>query len=139
MDYAELQQMFESHRTRKVEVLEILERIIPWNEFRILIVGHITPKKTGRKSYNPLCMLRIHIIQLVFGMSDRVVADALYETLMYRKFAGLDLEQEVRLPGRVTIMRFRHFLEKHDLAVRFFDVVVNLLKSKDFFLIKQPS
>ena len=41
--------------------------------------------------------------------------DALIEMPTMRRFAGIDLISD-RLPDEITILRFRHLLEKHDLG-----------------------
>ena len=41
--------------------------------------------------------------------------EALYDVPLYREFARLG-EARSRLPDETTILRFRHLLERHDLA-----------------------
>lgn len=74
------------------------------------------PKATGRKPFAVESMLRIHFLQQWFGRSDAAMEEALYDVPLYREFAGLgDMS---RLPDRVSILRFRHLLEAHQLAER---------------------
>ncbi len=40
--------------------------------------------------------------------------EELHERPLYRRFAGF--EGAARMPDETTILRFRHFLEKHELA-----------------------
>lgn len=42
--------------------------------------------------------------------------EALFETALYREFVGLSSVE--RIPDRVSILRFRHLLEEHQLAER---------------------
>lgn len=42
--------------------------------------------------------------------------EALYEVPLYRDFAGID-DGMTRLPDESTILRFRHLLEAHGLAI----------------------
>ena len=44
--------------------------------------------------------------------------EALYEVPLYREFAGLGGIS--RLPDRVSILRFRHLLEQHQLGLSSF-------------------
>ena len=59
-------------------------------------------------------MLRIHCLQLWWNLSDPVMEEELHERPLYRRFVGLD--GAARLPDESTILRFRHLLEKHQLA-----------------------
>ena len=58
-------------------------------------------------------MLRIHIMQLVYNLSDPAMEDELYEIESMRRFAGIRLD---RVPDETTILNFRHLLEQ--LVVR---------------------
>jgi len=59
--------------------------------------------------------------------------EALHDVPMYREFAKLD-GVTARLPDETTILRFRHLLEKHDLAVDMLRVVNDLLQHKGLML-----
>lgn len=59
-------------------------------------------------------MLRIHCLQLWWNLSDPAMEEELHERPLYRRFAGLD--GAARMPDETTILRFRHLLEKHQLA-----------------------
>lgn len=58
-------------------------------------------------------MLRIHCLQLWWNLSDAAMEE-LHERPLYRRFVGLDGAE--RLPNESTVPRFRHLLEKHQLA-----------------------
>ena len=59
-------------------------------------------------------MLRIHCLQLWWNLSDPAMEEELHERPLYRRFVGLD--GAARMPDETTILRFRHLLEKHQLA-----------------------
>jgi IS5 family transposase len=59
-------------------------------------------------------MLRIHCLQLWWNLSDPAMEEELHERPLYRRFAGL--EGAARMPDETTVLRFRHLLEKHELA-----------------------
>ena len=61
-------------------------------------------------------MLRIHCLQLWWNLSDPAMEEELHERPLYREFVGL--AGTPRIPDETTILRFRHLLEKHDLAAR---------------------
>jgi IS5 family transposase len=61
--------------------------------------------------------------------------EALHDMPVYREFAKLP-EGATRLPDETTILRFRHLLEKHDLAVDMLRVVNDLLQAKGLMMKK---
>jgi len=61
-------------------------------------------------------MLRIHLMQNWFGLSDPGMEEALYEIVPLRQFARLPMTGA--LPDETTILNFRRLLETHDLAAR---------------------
>jgi IS5 family transposase len=77
-------------------------------------------------------MLRIHFLQQWFGLSDLAMEEALFETTLYREFAGLSSVE--RIPDRVSILRFRHLLEQHQLAPQILAVVNATLADKGLML-----
>jgi IS5 family transposase len=78
-------------------------------------------------------MLQIHFLQQWFGLSDPTMEEALYDVPLYREFAGLD-EGMTRLPDESTILRFRHLLETHGLAVQMLTLVNEILSEKGLML-----
>ena len=77
-------------------------------------------------------MLRIHFVQQWFGLSDLAMEEALFETALYREFVGLGSVQ--RIPERVSILRFRHLLEAHQLAQQVLATVNATLSDKGLML-----
>ena len=59
-------------------------------------------------------MLRVHLMQNWFALSDPSMEEALYEIASLRTFAGLKLSEPI--PDETTILNFRHLLEEYDLA-----------------------
>ena len=59
-------------------------------------------------------MLRVHIVQLCYNLSDPAMEDLLYEAESVRRFAGLRLSEPI--PDESTILHFRHLLEGHHLG-----------------------
>lgn len=78
-------------------------------------------------------MLQIHFLQQWFGLSDPAMEEALYDVPLYRDFAGLDGGM-TRLPDESTILRFRHLLETHGLAVQMFALINEILGEKGLML-----
>ncbi len=106
--------------------------VVPWTELLSLIAPHAPRAKTGRTPFELVTMLRIHFLQQWFGLSDLAMEEALFETALYREFAGLSSVE--RIPDRVSILRFRHLLEEHQLAPQILAVVNATLADKGLML-----
>jgi IS5 family transposase len=74
-------------------------------------------------------MLRIYFLQQWFNLSDPGAEDALYESAVLRRFAGVDLGR-APAPDETTILNFRHLLEKHDLGGAMLGAVNQHLESR---------
>lgn len=120
-------------KTRKREFLEEMERVVPWAVLVQIVEPHYPKAKTGRPPFRIETMLRIHYLQQWFGLSDPAMEEALHDVPLYREFARLD-GATARLPDETTILRFRHLLERHDLAVDMLRVVNDLLQHKGLLL-----
>jgi len=59
--------------------------------------------------------------------------EALHDVPLYLEFAGLSSGVS-RIPDETTILRFRHLLEKHDLATDVLRVVNDILHAKGLLL-----
>ena len=119
-------------RTRKMELLELMDSVVPWPELVAKLKAVAPVKATGRPPFAHETMLRLHLLQQLFGLSDFAMEEALFEMPLYREFAGFDAN--ARLPDRVSILRFRHLLEKHKLAQHFFETVNAMLKARGLML-----
>ncbi|MEW5885271.1 MAG: IS5 family transposase [Pseudomonadota bacterium] len=122
-------------RTRKREFLQQMDRVVPWADLLALIQPHAPAPgaKGGRPPFALETMLRIHLLQHWFNLSDPAMEEALYDTEVLREFAGLDLCADL-LPDESTILRFRHLLEKHQLAEQMLAVVNALCPRKGLLL-----
>ena len=121
-----------NRKTRKRVLLDEMERAVPWAELLALIAPHAPVAKTGRPPFPIEAMLRIHFLQQWFGLSDVAMEEALFDVPLYREFAGLGGMS--RIPDRVSILRFRHLLEAHDLAGQILATVNANLAAKGFLL-----
>jgi IS5 family transposase len=72
-------------------------------------------------------MMRTHLMQQWYDLSDPAMEDSLIEVPTMRRFAGIDLISD-GIPDVTTILSFRHLLEKHDLCRQIFETVKCHLK-----------
>ena len=101
-------------KTRKRVFLEEMEQVVPWAALLAVVQPFHGQGRTGRPAFSLETMLRIHFLQQWFGFADEAMEEALFDTALYREFALLGAHE--RLPDAVTLLRFRHLLEKHELA-----------------------
>jgi transposase, IS5 family len=96
------------------------------------LIEPVYPKassKGGRPPYPLATMLRIHLMQQWYSLSDPAMEDALIEVATMRRFAGIDLISD-RIPDETTILTFRNLLEKQDLGQQIFETVKAHLKQR---------
>jgi IS5 family transposase len=124
--------------TRRERFLNEMEKAVPWAEL-LAVIAPFYPKDPGSGGGRPprglAVMLRIHLLQHWFTLSDPGVEDALYESPVLRRFVGIDLGREP-VPDETTIMRFRHLLEQHQLGQALFEAVNTVLRDKGLLLQK---
>jgi IS5 family transposase len=118
-------------RTRRERFLAEMEAVVPWKVLIDLIEPHYprTSSKGGRPPYPLETMLRIHLLQQWYDLSDPAMEDALIEVATMRRFAGIALITD-RIPDETTILAFRHLLEQNDLGEQIFEAVKAHLKAK---------
>ena len=133
MKQADLGLNLSTKRTRKREFLDEMNRVVPWAALVELIDPHYPKGKTGRPPMGIETMLRIHFLQQWFGLSDPAMEEALHDVPLYREFAGLGGPMR-RLPDESTILRFRHLLEKHQLAGPLLAAVNQVLQAHGLML-----
>ena len=121
-------------KTRKREFLEEMDKVVPWAVLVQIVEPHSPKAKTGRPPFAIETMLRIHYLQQWFALSDPAMEEALHDMPVFREFAKLD--GAARLPDETTILRFRHLLEKHDLATDMLRVVNDILQAKGLLMKK---
>jgi len=120
-------------QTKKEKFLTEMDRIIPWKKLTRLIEPHYPKAGSGRPPMGVQKMLGIYFMQQWFKLSDPAMEDALYDTEPLRRFAGIELGQDA-VPDESTILKFRHLLEKHDLAAKLFEATCGYLEENGLLL-----
>jgi IS5 family transposase len=120
--------------TRRERFLAEMDAMIPWGRLLALIVPHDHPDTgVGCKPHELERMLRIYFLQQWFNLSDPQAADAIYDSESMRRFARVELGEDV-VPDESTILCFRHLLERHRLTEAIFEAVKDLLEEKRLLL-----
>jgi len=119
--------------TRRERFLAEMEAVIPWPRLIRLIDPHYPKAGNGRQPLGLEKMLRIYFLQQWFNLSDPQAEDAIYDSESMRRFARVELGDDV-VPDETTILRFRHLLEKHHLTGAIFEAIGGLLEAKGLLL-----
>jgi transposase, IS5 family len=131
--FSELEFDTKKRKTRREQFLEKLEVLMPWQKLESAVARYYAKagSQGGRPPYPLATMLRVHLMQLVYNLSDPAMEDALYEIESMRRFAGLRLE---RIPDETTILNFRHLLERHGLGKKLFRQINRHLQENGLLL-----
>jgi len=132
MKQTSLELNLSARKTCKREFLEQMERVVPWGSLVALISPYYPKGRTGQPPFALETMLRVHFLHQWFSLSDPVMEEAFFDAPLYREFAQLDANG--RMPGESTILRFRHRLEKHQLADAILATMNDLLSSQGLLL-----
>jgi len=119
--------------TRRERFLAEMDAVIPWTRLLGLIAPHYPKAGNGRQPRGMEKMLRIYFLQQWFNLSDPQAEDAIYDSESMRRFARVELGDEV-VPDESTILRFRHLLERHGLTQAIFDSITGLLEERRLLL-----
>ena len=119
--------------TRRERFLAEMDGVIPWTRLLGLIAPHYPKAGHGRQTLGMKKMLRIYFLQQWFNLSDPQAEDAIYDSESMRRFARVELGDEV-VPDESTILRFRHLLERHGLTQAIFDSITGLLEERRLLL-----
>lgn len=117
--------------TRKERFLGEMDKLLPWKKLLRPIVRRYPKGEQGRRPTPPEVMLRIYFMQQWYGQSDPAMEDSLYDIEAMRRFAGVSLDA---VPDESTICKFRHFLERHELTARLFEITAKYLSERGLLL-----
>ena len=119
-------------KTRREIFLQEMELVVPWKALVKLIEPHYPVAGRGRRPYPLESILRVHLMQNWFALSDPAMEEALYEIASLRSFGRLSLNEPI--PDETTILNFRHLLEGNDLAEDILKLVNTHLSRKGLLL-----
>jgi hypothetical protein len=98
ISFADAEYAGKRKKTRREVFLEEMELVVPWKALLKLIEPHYPMAGRGRRPYPLESMLRVHLMQNWFALSDPAMEEALYEIASLRSFARLSLAEAI--PGR---------------------------------------
>jgi IS5 family transposase len=110
-----------------------MEQVVPWARL-VARLQPLYPKgERGRRPIGVERMLRIYFLQQWYGLADEALEDALYDSQALRGFAGIDLNHDP-VSDATTLLKFRHWLERHDLTRALFDDIAAMLEERGLLM-----
>lgn len=131
--FADLVYDAKKKRTRREKFLTEMDQVVPWQRWLALIEPHYPKAGLGRRPMPLERMLRIHLLQQWFNLSDPAMEEMLIDSESMRRFAGINLMDDP-VPDETTILKFRHLLEQHRLTEQLFREVGLLLTERGLLL-----
>lgn len=95
-------------RTKKKELLEQMDRLIPWGEWEEEIRPCYYKGERGNKPYEIELMLRLYVLQNLYTLSDEGTVAEVIDSRAFSDFCGVDSSNQV--PDGDTLGRFRNLL-----------------------------
>src|SRR4030081_510258 len=109
----------------KGDPLEAIDRLVPWESFRVDIEAVVlTPDEmrkssAGRKPLDAIVMFRMLVLQALNNLSDEQVEYQARDRLSFTRFLRLGIEDSI--PDATTVWLFREKLAKAGLIEKLFD------------------
>ena len=98
---------YRKKKTKREEFLDIMEEIIPWDEWISVIMPYYPTGERGRPPVELELILRMYLLQSWFNLSDPGTEDAVYDSYAVRKFvwaiSGRGFTQPVQAVDLFTI------------------------------------
>ena len=120
--FSDIEYSNRKRKTKREEFLEIMDEIIPWDEWVSVIIPFYPNGKRGRPPKGIEKMLRMYLLQVWFNLSDEGTEDAIYDSYAMRKFVGINFLEE-DAPDATTLLKFRRLLEEHSINKLFFEAI----------------
>ncbi len=112
-------------KTHKREFLEKMDAIMPWEQLYELVKPCYYEGARGNKPYDLELMLRIHLLQNLYDLSDEGTRNEIIDSRAFSDFC--EVESSNQIPDGDTIGRFRNLLIKNHIHEQFFALVVKTL------------
>ena len=119
---ADMEYSNRKRKTKRDEFLEIMDHVIPWEEWTEIIMPYYPNGKRGRPPRGAEIMLRMYLLQNWFSLSDEGVEDAIYDSYAFRKFMKINFMEE-QAPDATTLCLFRKLLDENGITQIFFNSV----------------
>jgi IS5 family transposase len=119
-----------SGRAVSKRVLETINAVIDFQEPQRLLEA--TYSRLGRPGHRVSLMLRVMILQHLYGLSDPQAQEQIADRLSFQKFVGLGADEAV--PDETSICRFRERMIACDLHERLLEMFNRELEAAGYLL-----
>ena len=86
MTFSDFEYSNRKKKTKREEFLDVVEEVIPWDEWVAIIKPYYPSGKRGRPTKGIEKVLRMYLMQSWFNLSDEGIEDAIYDSYAFRKF-----------------------------------------------------
>jgi IS5 family transposase len=115
--------------SRREIFLKKMDALIPWEQLVSVIQPHYYSGKRGRPPRGIELMLRMHLLQNWYNLSDEMAEEEIYDSRAMKEFVKIDFQEE-GAPDATALPGFRHLLEGHGLQKRLFDKINEMLEAE---------
>ena len=113
--------MGRKRETRRSRFLDRLSESCPWDAWLALVRearkadagARGADPAMGRPRVDDLVLLRMYMVQVCFGLSDRECEDQVWDSATMRSFVGV---APFEVPDATTLCKFRHLLERRGVG-----------------------
>lgn len=112
--FADIEYLNRRRRTKRDKLLDAADRAIPWDECVRAIAPFYPSARFGRPAIGIETMLRMLVLQKIFGLSDSGIEEAIYDSYSMSRFMRINFIEE-QAPAASTLYRFKARLVKHGL------------------------
>jgi IS5 family transposase len=120
-------------QTRRDRFLAEMEQVVPWARLVMKLQPFYPKGERGRPPIGLERMLRVYFLQQWYGLADEALEDALYDSQALRGFVGIDLNRDP-VPDATTLLKFRRWLERHELTRVLFEEVGTVLEERGLLM-----
>ena len=128
MTFSDIEYSNRKRKTKREQFLDMMDAIIPWNQWINIIQPYYPSGKRGRPTRGIETMLRMYLMQNWCNLSDEAIEDAVYDSYAMRTFMHIDFTEQ-QVPDATTLLKFRHLLEEHQLGEKIFADVTERLNA----------
>ncbi len=125
--FTDIEYSFRKKKTKREKFLEIMDEIIPWDEWVDVIEPYYPNGKLDRPTMGIEKILRMYLLQIWFNLSDPATEDTIYDSYTMRKFIGINFMTEF-VPDETTLCKFRYLLEENELNKLFFEAIKRVME-----------
>ena len=116
---------------KAIEELDELHNLINWQTIEHTL-RHVHNSDRGESAFHPVIMFKVLLLQKLYGLSDPAMEKQLARDLLFRRFVGLSLTDNV--PDHSTIWRYHKHLGELGLTQPLFNQINEQLAEQNIII-----